>query len=429
MVMFRLARTSVGSTKWPGRSTLPPPQLVQRVADAHLGISLLQLVDERRRNALLQDEPARRGASLAGGADRTEEHRAERQLLVGVVHDDQRVVAAQLEQGASQPFSDHGANAAAHAAGTGGGDQRNAAVGKHPLAHLAAAANHEVENPADAVCVHHLVGDVLHGYAGQWRLGRRLPHHRVAADRSDRRVPGPDGHGEIECGDNADRAQRVPLLVHSVQRALGVRGHAEKLAGQTDGIVADVDHLLHLAEPFGDDLAHLQRDETAQRLFLLAQRVAELPNDLAPLRCRHHAPCRERGLCRLYDAFVVLRRRLQHARDRFFVGRVVRNDFGTRRLDPGTRAGAVILRFDSEGIQQLFGHDDSLLPMKKMWFGNAQSSTRARPRHRGRIPVRSQSRRPFSSEGGRRKRRPPAASPASASWSSMLPCNDADATT
>ena len=46
----------------------------------------------------VQDQPAGGGAALAGGAERAPEHALERQVEVGVVHHDHRVLAAHLER-------------------------------------------------------------------------------------------------------------------------------------------------------------------------------------------------------------------------------------------------------------------------------------------------------------------------------------------
>ncbi len=85
----------------------------------------------------------------------------------------------------------------------------------------------------------------------------------------------------------------MPLLVHAVRRALGLHRQAVQLARQTHGEVADIDHLLHLAVPFGADLAHLQRDQVAQRLLVFAQRIAQVADHLAALGGWHAAPGQE----------------------------------------------------------------------------------------------------------------------------------------
>ncbi len=151
---------------------------------------------------------------------------------------------------------------------------------------------------------------------GQRRLRRRLPDHGVAAHRGERRVPRPHRDREVEGGDDADHAERVPLLVHAVAGPLRLHGQAVELARQADREVAHVDHLLDLAEALGEDLAHLERDQPAERLLVLAQLVAELAHDLAALRRRHHAPGRERRRGGRDHRLVGFGVGLDHGRDR-----------------------------------------------------------------------------------------------------------------
>ena len=112
----------------------------------------------------------------------------------------------------------------------------------------------------------------------------RLPEHRVAADERERRVPAPHGDGEVERADDGDRAERVPGLGQAVARALGGDRAAVELAREADREVADVDHLLHLAEALLLDLPDLERDERAERLLLATQLLAEQPHELAAPR-------------------------------------------------------------------------------------------------------------------------------------------------
>ncbi len=83
-------------------------------------------------------------------------------------------------------------------------------------------------------------------------------------------------------------AERMPGLHHPVVGALGGDGQAVELARQADREVADVDHLLHFAEAFGDDLAGLERDQAAELGLGGAQLLAEQPHQLAAPRRRHH---------------------------------------------------------------------------------------------------------------------------------------------
>ena len=62
----------------------------------------------------------------------------------------------------------------------------------------------------------------------------------------------------------------MPLLVHAVLRAFGVHGLAVKHAGLADGKISDVDHFLDLAVAFGLDLAHLESNEAAEGVLVVA---------------------------------------------------------------------------------------------------------------------------------------------------------------
>jgi hypothetical protein len=68
-----------------------------------------------------------------------------------------------------------------------------------------------------------------------------------------------------------------------------------QLARETDGEIADVDHLLHFAEAFLENLARFERHEAAERLLFLAQAISEQTHEFAASRCGHIAPCGERG--------------------------------------------------------------------------------------------------------------------------------------
>ena len=66
-----------------------------------------------------------------------------------------------------------------------------------------------------------------------------------------------------------------------------------ELTRQADGEVADVDHLLNLAQPLGRHLAGFQGHQPAQILFGGAQFVADQGDQPAALRRRHQPPAGE----------------------------------------------------------------------------------------------------------------------------------------
>ena len=208
-------------------------------------------------------------------------------------HDD-GVVAAELEDRPPEALVHHLADAVAHPAAPGGGDQRHARVGQQLLADRAPSADDEAEDRrVHVVGPAHLLRDARAGDGGERRLRGRLPEGGVAADRGEGRVPGPDRHREVEGGDDAHDPQRVPLLVHAVAGPLGVHGQAVELPREADGEVADVDHLLDLALALGADLAHLQRDQGAQGFLELPEGVSELADHLAALGGGKLAPAEE----------------------------------------------------------------------------------------------------------------------------------------
>lgn len=77
--------------------------------------------------------------------------------------------------------------------------------------------------------------------------------------------------------------------------ALGRDREAVQLTREADGEIADIDHFLHFAQTFLENLARFERHEAAERFLFLAQAIAEQPHELAAARRGHVAPRGERG--------------------------------------------------------------------------------------------------------------------------------------
>ena len=139
--------------------------------------------------------------------------------------------------------------------------------------------------------------------------------------------------------------------------ALAVHGEAVKLAREADGEIGDIDHLLHFAQAFGQDLAHLERDQRAQFLLMGAQFVADFAHDLAALGSGHHAPFEEGFGGARHDGFVIGGAGHAHAGQRFAGGRAEGNEFAARGFgDPIPVTGAGIYRLDVQFLEQ-FGNN------------------------------------------------------------------------
>src|SRR5213075_2224082 len=104
---------------------------------------------------------------------------------------------------------------------------------------------------------------------------------------------------------------------------------------QADREVADVDHLLDLAEALRADLADLEGDERAERLLGGAQALAELAHQLAAARRRARAPFFEPLLGARDDLLVCLLVGGADPAQRLAGGRIERDDLGAGGGDPG----------------------------------------------------------------------------------------------
>jgi hypothetical protein len=314
---------------------------IERIAHPHLLVRAYEPLGQLAGDLPLRDDAPRGGAPLARGADGPEEDRAGRELEVRVLGHDDGVVPTELEDGAAEAPGDGRSDMLAHLRGSRERDERQAAIAEHPFPDGPTRANRQREHAAHAVIGHHAVRHVLDGDRAERRRPCGLPHDRIATDGCEGAVPRPDRDGEVERGDDAHHAERMPLLHHAVSRALRRNRQPVQLAREARGEVADVDHLLHFAVALGADLPHLERHEIAERLFQLPQRVPQVAHELSALGGRRHAPRGERRGGVSNHRVVGVRRGLQHARDGLTRRRVVRHELLSARLsDPPIRARA-----------------------------------------------------------------------------------------
>ncbi|QTK81409.1 Hypothetical protein AT6N2_L0496 [Agrobacterium tumefaciens] len=263
----------------------------QRIADGDGGIGFLQTRHQLVIDAVMHEKAAKRGAALAGRAHGAKGDGAQRHVEIGRRADDAGIVAAEFQNGAGEALCQARADITAHAGGAGGRDERylwmidqrlaNSAVTDQQLGQafrrIAKAGRGALEN-------------ALNGKSRERGLLRRLPDNRVTTDEGKCGIPRPDGNGEVEGRDDADDTQRMPGLHHPVAGPFGGDGETIKLAGQTDGEIADIDHFLHFTETFGRDFARFQRNETAKIGLEGAQFFAQQADQFAAAGRRHVAP-------------------------------------------------------------------------------------------------------------------------------------------
>ena len=204
----------------------------------------------------------------------------------------------------------------AHGRAAGGADEPQAPIVDQPLADVAAADDDLAETVGRVAELLHRPGEEGLAREGRdRRLFRGLPHDGIATDDGEGEVPRPNGNRKIEGADDADSAERVPRLHHPVAGALGSDREPIELARHSDGEVADIDHLLDLAEPLLQDLAVLHRDETAERFLVGAQFLVEEPDEFTAARRRHGTPFGKGGVGLGHLAVEVARRIHAQPRD------------------------------------------------------------------------------------------------------------------
>jgi hypothetical protein len=157
---------------------------------------------------LVDDEAARRGAALAGGAHGAEEDRAQRPCRGRLRADDDRVVAAELEDGAAEALRRPPRRRASPSRVEPVAETSGRRVVRAALADRRAAADDEAKIAGRARRRRRPRCDLRAGDGGQRGLAPTASRPSCRRRRGERRVPGPHGDREVERADDADDAER-----------------------------------------------------------------------------------------------------------------------------------------------------------------------------------------------------------------------------
>ena len=237
---------------------------------------------------LVHDRRAHRRAALARGAEAAEQRALHGQVQVGVGHDHQRVLAAQLQARVLQMAPAQLADLRSHGAGAGEADLVHQPLVQRllqPLERGRALGDHGVQHAVGQAAGLEQAGQRL---ADLRRVLGRLPHHRVSAQQRRDQVPRGHGRGEVAGRDDGGHADRVAegeelFVGHLRRHRLPVQAPA--LAQEE---VGRVDDLLDLAPRLRDRLAHLGRHDAREGLLVGL-------DDAPDLLDRAAAPGRGRG--------------------------------------------------------------------------------------------------------------------------------------
>ena len=134
----------------------------------------------------------------------------------------------------------------------------------------------------------------------------------------------------------------MPLLVHAVPRPLRSDGEAVELTRQTDGEIADVDHLLYFAFTLRLDLPHLECHQGAEWFLVFAEQVPEFADVVTPLGCGKHPPSLERVNRRPDHALIVVAISAGDGGDLLSGRGVLHGQLGTAGVQPAPGEGTGI---------------------------------------------------------------------------------------
>ena len=276
------------------------------------------------------DDAAGGRAPLARRAECGPEDSLDCEVEVGVVHDDDRVLAAQLEVDVLQIGSAVLGGLDPHLARAREGDERHVGVLDEALADRLAAAVDDVE---DAGGEAGLLEDLDEALAEHRRVARGLEHDGVSADERGRNLPARDGDGEVPRGDRADNADRLANAHLELVRHLRRRRLAEEAAALAGHVEGHVDGFLDVAARLGANLAHLAHHQLGQLVLALDEPLRDAEEDFAAPGRRRQAPALVGLLRRLDRAVDVVLGRARERADRLAGG-------GIRRVE-GLVAGGV----------------------------------------------------------------------------------------
>ncbi len=273
---------------------------------------------ERVVDLLLDDHAAGSGTALARGSERRPEDAFDGEVEIGVLQDDDPVLAAELEVDVLETIRRRLQDGDTGLARAGERDDRHVRMAHEALTDRAPAAVDDVD---DALRDPGLVQQLDEALAERGRVGRRLEDDGVARDERRQHLPGRNRDREVPGRDRADDPDRLADRHVELVPELRRRGLSEEPAPLAAHVVAHVDRFLDVSPGLRLDLPHLVGHELGQLRLVLLEEVGEAEEDLAASRRGHQAPVLVRGLGRLDRAIDVVCSRPREDAEHLAVGR------------------------------------------------------------------------------------------------------------
>ena len=237
-------------------------------------------------------------------AERAPQHAVEREVEIGIVEHDHRVLAAHLER---EPLVHAAAGLADNASRfsrSREGDHGNLRVRYDRGAYCFTDAVHELN---DFGRQPRLEESLDEHRTGMWDILRGLEDARITTEQRWKHLPRRNRHRKVERRDDAANPNRTSVAHRPLVAHLARHGVAEQTAPLGCGVVRRVDPLLDVAARLGEWLPHLSRHEIGDLVLASRQDVADTPQNVTARGRGRRAPHVEaalRGLHRARDVRV-----------------------------------------------------------------------------------------------------------------------------
>src|SRR5215813_883753 len=149
--------------------------------------------------AFLNDNAAGRRAALSRGAKSPPEHAVNGQVEVGILQNNDGVLAAHLQRARLKAARRCLTNHASNFAGAGKGNGPNVGAFYDRRSRFRSEACYHIHNAFGQPGIHQGLDQVK---SGEWRVFSRLDNTGIAANQSGKQLPGRNGHGEVPWADH-----------------------------------------------------------------------------------------------------------------------------------------------------------------------------------------------------------------------------------
>src|SRR6266481_288106 len=215
--------------------------------------ALNQPVHKLAINAALHNHATGCGAALTGSTKGAPEHSFEREIEIGVIHDDDGVFAAHLQRTGFKRAGRDFTHNASDFTRSGKRNSLNVGMLHQRRSRFRTKAGNNVHHAFGQACIHQRADEVK---SGKRSVFSRLDHAGIAADQSRKEFPRRNSHGKVPWRNHSANANGHAHSHGKFAGQLGRYGNAQKAASLTSHIIGSVDGFLDVTPRLFEDFAH-----------------------------------------------------------------------------------------------------------------------------------------------------------------------------